>query len=134
MSCLTVADCVVANPTVHDCRATVGELRALFLDDHMHMALLLDGPRLVSAVERADLAAALADEAPASLVGTLLGRAVSPAEPAAAILASMKACGRRRLAVASDDGTLFGLLCLKASGTGFCSDDDVASRRFGRAA
>jgi len=134
MSGVTVADCVVTHPTVHDCRATVGELRTLFLDDHIHMALLLDGQRLVSAVERDDLEVAFDDEAPARVVGTLLGRAVSPGEPAAATLASMRESGRRRLAVASDDGTLVGLLCLKASGAGFCSDDDVESRRFGRAA
>jgi hypothetical protein len=134
MSGVTVADFVVTDPTVHDWRATVGELRALFLDDHIHMALLLDGQRLVSAVEREDLEVTFDDEAPASLVGTLLGRAVRPDEPAAATLASMKASGRRRLAVASDDGALVGLLCLKATGAGFCSDDDVASRRFGRAA
>jgi hypothetical protein len=134
MSDVTVADCVVTHPTVHDSRATVGELRTLFLDDHIHMALLLDGQRLVSAVERDDLEVAFDDEAPASLVGTLLGRAVSPAEPAAATLASMKATGRRRLAVTSSDGTLVGLLCLKAGGHGFCSDGDVASRRLGQAA
>jgi hypothetical protein len=95
----TVADFVVTRPVVHDCRVTVGELKALFLDDHIHMALLLDGQRLVSAVERDDLAAALADEAPASLVGTLNGRAVGPGEPASVTLAAMRASGRRRLAV-----------------------------------
>jgi hypothetical protein len=129
MSDVTVADHVVSHPEVHGCGTTVGELRALFLDDHVHMALLLDGRRLVSAVERQDLSPGLADEAPASLVGTLAGRAVRPGEPAEATLASMRASGRRRLAVISDDGTLLGLLCLKASGLGFCSDDDVASRR-----
>jgi hypothetical protein len=134
MSGVTVADCVVTHPTVHDYRTTVGELRALFLDDHIHMALLLDGRRLVTAVERADLAAGVSDEARASLVGTLIGRAVDPRAPAAATLASMRASGRRRLAVTLDDGTLVGLLCLKASGDGFCSDVDVANRRLGRAA
>ncbi len=54
MTAVTVADCVVTHPTVHDCRTTVGELRTLFLDDHIHMALLLDGLRLVSAVERGE--------------------------------------------------------------------------------
>jgi hypothetical protein len=34
---------------------------------------------------------------------------------------------RRRLAVTSDDSRLLGLLCLKANGSGFCSDADVAS-------
>jgi hypothetical protein len=133
MSGVTVADCVVRHPTVHDWRATVGELKALFLDDHIHMALLLEDGRLVSAVEPGDLEVALADELPAGLIGTLIGRAVPPCEPAAATLASMRASGRRRLAVTSDDGKLVGLLCLKANGGGFCSDDDVASRRVGRA-
>jgi hypothetical protein len=129
VSGVTVADHVVTHPAVHGCGTTVGELRALFLDDHVHMALLLDGRRLVTAVERQDLNAGLADEAPASLVGTLVGRVVCPGEPAEATLASMRANGRRRLAVICEDGALLGLLCLKASGLGFCSDDDVASRR-----
>jgi hypothetical protein len=134
MSGVTVADHVISRPEVHDCGTTVGELRALFLDDHIHMALLLDGQRLVSAVEREDLEVGLADEAPASVVGTLVERAVPPGEPASAALAWMVAHGRRRLAVVSEDGALVGLLCLKASGRGFCSDDDVASRRLARAA
>jgi hypothetical protein len=134
MSGVTVGDHVVTHPAVHDCGTTVGELRSLFLDDHIHMALLLDGRRLVTIVERADLDAGLVDEALASQVGTLAGRVVRPGEPAGAALASMRATGRRRLAVISDDGTLVGLLCLKASGRGFCSDDDVASRQLTRVA
>jgi hypothetical protein len=34
----------------------------------------------------------------------------------------------RRIAVVDEHGALLGLLCLKRSGTGFCSDDDVAAR------
>jgi hypothetical protein len=41
----------------------------------------------------------------------------------------MRQQGRRRLAVVDADGALLGLLCLKASGDGFCSDDGIASRR-----
>jgi hypothetical protein len=134
MSGVTVADHVVTHPAVHDCGTTVGELRALFLDDHIHMALLLDGQRLVSAVEREDLEAGLADGVPAGPLGTLIGRTVTPGKHAAATLAWMRANGRRRLAVVSEGGTLLGLLCLKANGRGFCSDRDVASRRLARAA
>lgn len=36
--------------------------------------------------------------------------------------------GLRRLAVVDHDGTLLGLMCLKRTRTGFCSDEDVASR------
>jgi hypothetical protein len=40
----------------------------------------------------------------------------------------MTATGRRRAAVTSADGRLLGLLCLKVSQTGFCSDQDVRAR------
>jgi FdhD protein len=40
----------------------------------------------------------------------------------------MTATGRRRAAVTSADGRLLGLLCLKASRRGFCSDQDVRAR------
>ena len=36
--------------------------------------------------------------------------------------------GRRRVAVINNDGRLLGLLCLKASQAGFCSDQDVRAR------
>jgi hypothetical protein len=41
---------------------------------------------------------------------------------------AMTATGRRRAAVTSADGRLLGLLCLKVSQTGFCSDQDVRAR------
>jgi hypothetical protein len=43
----------------------------------------------------------------------------------------MTATGRRRAAVTSADGRLLGLLCLKASQAGFCSDHDVRARALG---
>jgi hypothetical protein len=44
----------------------------------------------------------------------------------------MTATGRRRAAVTSAGGLLLGLLCLKASRAGFCSDQDVRARALGR--
>jgi hypothetical protein len=41
--------------------------------------------------------------------------------------------GRRRIAVVEPDGTLVGLLCLKQSGSGFCTDAGVAAMRRSRA-
>ncbi len=42
--------------------------------------------------------------------------------------------GRRRLAVVGSDGRFLGLLCLKRTHQGFCSDLDVRARtRAGRA-
>jgi hypothetical protein len=41
---------------------------------------------------------------------------------------AMLAARHRRLAVVGAEGELLGLLCLKRSGSGFCSDEDVAAR------
>ena len=46
---------------------------------------------------------------------------------------AMTETGRRRAAVTSADGRLLGLLCLKASRAGFCSDQDVRARALGEA-
>jgi CBS domain-containing protein len=43
----------------------------------------------------------------------------------------MLAWGRRRLAVVDRDGKLQGLLCLKRSWSGFCSNRDVRARSAG---
>jgi predicted transcriptional regulator len=129
-----IADLVVTSPTVHGPGATVGELRALFLDEHMHMALLVEQGRLIAAVERDDLRPELADDMAARCLGTIRGRTVHAEASIADALATMQESGRRRLAVTDSQGTLVGLLCLKESGRGFCSDEGVASRRLGSAA
>ena len=95
------------------------------------MALLVDGGRLVGTIERADLVTSI-DEAPAREVATLDGRTIGPAAALSDALAVMEGAGRRRLAVTTDDSALLGLLCLKASGHGFCSDEDVEDRRHDR--
>lgn len=41
---------------------------------------------------------------------------------------AMTTYGRRRRAVIDDRGLLLGLLCLKHTGLGFCSDADVRAR------
>jgi predicted transcriptional regulator len=124
-----VAELVVTCPTVHDADATVGELRAFFLDAHKHLALLVDGGRLVTTVTRSDLSPGLGNDVPARLVGTVRGRSVSSGASAQRTLAAMRETKRRRLVVTDDDGALLGLLCLKARAHGFCSDADVASRQ-----
>ena len=124
---------MVARPTLHGRSATVGELRAFFLDDHVHIALLVDDAKLVAAVERADLASELGDATPARRVGRLNGRVVPADALLADVLDAMRSSGRRRFAVTGADGELLGLLCLKATGLGFCSDGDVAGRKGGYA-
>jgi CBS domain-containing protein len=127
-------DVTVSTPTLHGRDATVGELRSFFGDDHVHLALLVDGRRLVTAVERRDLDASLPDDLPAHDVGRLAGRIVGAGAAVDATLRRMQQQGRRRLAVVDAEGDLVGLLCLKASGDGFCTDDGIALRRLASSA
>jgi CBS domain-containing protein len=124
-----VADAMVTQPAVLPASATVGAVRALFADEHVHMALLVDGSELVGALERADLDTEPGDRAPAAELAALAGRTIRPDVPLPEALETMARTGCRRLAVTTDDAKLLGLLCLKADGSGFCSDRDVDARR-----
>jgi predicted transcriptional regulator len=119
---------MVTSPTVHDPRTTVGELRAFFRDDHVHIALLVDENKLVGTIERSDLEPVLNSRLPAATIASLHRRTIRPDHTLSEAFTAMKRDDRRRLAVTSDDSTLLGLLCLKQSGLGFCSDADVRSR------
>jgi CBS domain-containing protein len=125
---MRVADAMVVRPVVHGSSTTIGQLRAFFADEHVHMALLVDDGKLLGTVERADLARASSDDAPAREVASVSGRTIGPDVPLQEALAAMRRTGRRRFAVTRDTA-LLGLLCLKASGNGFCADEDVDGRR-----
>ncbi len=101
-------------------------IRECFEDDHVHMALVVaaDG-RLVTTIERSDLAEATPVARCAAELGTLVGRTVAPSQAVAAARESLLHHGRRRLAVVDASGRLLGLLCLKRDGTGFCSDEGI---------
>jgi predicted transcriptional regulator len=120
---------MVTDPATHRTAVTVGELRAVFADDHVHVALLVDEGVLLGVVERSDLDGELSDHTSALRLARLEGRTVSPHATAEAVRMEMRRAGRRRLAVMSREGKLLGLLCLKKNGDGFCSDHDVAARR-----
>ncbi|WP_406631156.1 CBS domain-containing protein [Amycolatopsis sp. WGS_07] len=120
----TVGEAMLRAPKVLDATATVGEVRALFEDDHVHAALVVAERTLLGVVERADLAG-LPDALPAYRAGRLAGRVISPEADLSSTWLGMS---RRRLAVVDEDGELLGLLCLKRSGRGFCSDAEVAAR------
>lgn len=84
---------------------------------------------LIGVVERVDLRTDLSDPTPARTIAALHGRTIHPGAKADERLAAMRRNNQRRLAVMSDGGQLLGLLCLKASRLGFCSDPDVRSRK-----
>jgi hypothetical protein len=125
----TVADVMVHHPKLCPEDSTAGAIRQFFADDHVHAILIVSGTRLLTVIDRADLTSQTADSAPATRLGCLTGRTIAPEAPAEAGLRQMIAASRRRLAVIGPDGTLLGLLCLKRSGTGFCSDENVRQRQ-----
>jgi len=115
---------------MHSPGATVREIADFFSDDHVHAALIVSAAGYLAAVvERADIAAYPPPDAPAVQFGRLDGRTVRAAADLAEVHRAMIAAGRRRAAVVSAEGRLLGLLCLKASRAGFCSDQDVLARR-----
>jgi hypothetical protein len=128
----TVAEAMLTTPVRHPLSATVGEVREFFRDDHVH-AVLIVGPagHLEAVVERDDLAGGQAPDHAAAPLGRLAGRTVPAGASLAEIHRAMTAAGQRRTAVTSTDGQLLGLLCLKASRAGFCSDEDVQARARG---
>jgi CBS domain-containing protein len=130
----TVAEAMLTAPVRHPPAATVGEIREFFRDEHVHAALIV-GPsgRLQAVVERGDLAGGQPADTAAARLGRLAGRTLPPGASLAEAHRAMAATGQRRAAVTSAEGQLLGLLCLKASQAGFCSDQDVCARAQDRA-
>ena len=130
--CTPVSDVMLRHPKVLDAQTTVDEARAALTNDHVHMVLLTEGSTLVGTLVRTDLPHPIqrSDQGsgPALPWSTLRDRTVPSATSADTVNKLLIERGLRRLAVIDHDGTLLGLMCLKRSRTGFCSDEDVASR------
>ena len=130
----TAAEAMLTTPVRHPLSVTVREIRDFFRDDHVHAALIVSpAGYLVAVVERDDIADGQALDAAAAPLGRLAGRTVPAGASLAEVHRAMSAAGWRRAAVTSADGRLLGLLCLKASRAGFCSDQDVRARALGKA-
>ena len=128
----TAAEVMLTTPVRHPLSATVGEIRDFFRDDHVHAALIVSpAGHLEAVVERDDIAGCRALDVAAAPLGRLPGRTVSAGAGLAEVRRAMTGTGRRRVAVTSADGRLLGLVCLKASRAGFCSDQDVRARARG---
>lgn len=123
----TVAEAMLRFPKLCDAGTTASELRELFADDHVHAALIVDDSRLLAAVIRADLLDAPYVQTAREL-GLLEGRTVTPDAELEPIRQAMVSANIRRLAVIDKDAKLLGMLCLKRTGDGFCSDAGVAAR------
>ena len=120
---------MLTEPILHNASVSVAALLQFFSNDHVHIALLVDADRLITTVERNDLADSISDTLPAHTFGRLRGRTVGPNARVSDAMSTMQRARRRRLAVVNAEGAFLGLLCLKASGDGFCSERDVRKRR-----
>jgi CBS domain-containing protein len=123
----TVSDAMIRAPKVCGAATTVAQARAVLRNDHVHAVLVVDGGRLVAVVERPDLDAQPPDR-PARLAGRLRDRVTAPGADLETVWRAMTDARRRRLAVVDERGGRLGLLCLKRTGRGFCSDTDVQAR------
>ncbi len=123
----TVRDAMVTIPTVLPASASVGDVRRFFADDHVHLAVLVEGGRVVTTLDRGDLAG-VPDRDAAAEHGRWRGRSVRPGALLQPVKDRMIDAGTRRLVVVDEQRRLLGLLCLKRSLGGFCSDADVLAR------
>ncbi|MFD9827605.1 CBS domain-containing protein [Tsukamurella tyrosinosolvens] len=127
----TVDDVMLRRPTVHPADITVRAARAAFAaSPKLRLLLLVRDGRLIGTLDRDDVSAPDAEDHGSALaLASLDGRTVAPDVPAGKVRTDMVASGIRRLAVVDDHRRLLGLLCLKASTSGFCTDDGVDTMR-----
>lgn len=125
---VTAIDVMIVGPKVLSADAKVRDVRRLFEDDHVVMVLLAERGFLLGALLREDLPDTVAASAPALPLSATSGRTVLPTEPIAVVLRRLQEADARRLAVVDGAGHLLGLICLKRSRSGFCSDAGVAAR------
>jgi CBS domain-containing protein len=140
----TVREVAVTAPKTLPADTTVEEVRAAFTDAHVHVVLLVDTTRrtpgrrprtlLLGTLVRGDLPDGAAGSSAALGLATLAGRTVDPATSALDAHRRLVSTGQRRLAVVGPRLELVGLLCLRADGSGFCTDAGVAARECERAA
>lgn len=124
----SVSDAMIRSPKLLGPATTIAQIHAFFDDDHVHAALLVDRGRLLAVVEPVDLVGSPPATSPAITIGSLRGRVIRPDADLATTWETMTALARRRLAVVDSRGNVIGLLCMKRSGLGFCSDADVQAR------
>lgn len=127
-----VIDAVVRRPKLLGADATVADARHCLAGGKVHAALVVDGDRLLTVIVPEDVLDAHGDDL-ARDHGRIEGRTVSPAADLEAVRNHMVDLGIRRLAVVDDELRLIGLLALKRSSLGFCSDEGIAARAAERA-
>lgn len=131
---ITVRDAMLSTPAIHPAGLTVAQAEDAFRASAKRRLLLLvdDDGVLLGTVTRDDLADGPDPGLPALRASALGGRTVSPGMMLEQVHQEMCERGVRRLAVVDESGRLVGLLCLKRSLNGFCTDEGVAAMRRAR--
>ena len=121
---LTVERVMLRRPKTLPTTATLGEVRRLFTNQSIRAALLVDGPRYVSMVVRADIPAAAGDAEPALGHGNPDAPKVPPDTVVRDAVALLDDATENRIVVLDEDGeTLRGLVCLRESVDAFLVED-----------
>ena len=123
-----VADAMITTPKMLGLETSVADARRAFADTHVHMLLLTRDGVLHGTLLREDLRHDLDPRRPVLALATLAGRTISPNRSLDEARHHMDQSMTRRLAVIDDDGKLLGLLCLKQTRRGFCTETDVVAR------
>jgi CBS domain-containing protein len=118
---VTAADLMLRHPKTLTSAASVAEVRELLANPKVQMVLLAEGEAFKGAVTHVPDDASPRDRALA-YVDTDAGT-ISPDASADEAFERASASPTRRVIVLDEDDNLLGLLCLKASGTGFCQND-----------
>jgi len=127
-----VRDVMLTVPKTHGLDLTLHQAHQAFANPHVHM-LLLTSPNgvLQGTLVRSDLGSfdgQTAPEAPAVGSAWLGGRTIDPTVHVVTAASRMREQQTRRLAVIDCHRRVVGLLCLKRTHDGFCSDANIQAR------
>ena len=115
---LFASDLMLGNPKTLTAAASVAEVRELLDNPKVQMVLLVEGGVFKGAVTDVPADASPRDRALAYLDMNVT--TISPRASADQAFERATASPTRRVIVLDGDDNLLGLLCLNASGTGFC--------------
>src|SRR6478752_8519046 len=118
----TVADAMITIPKTHDVEISLADAEHAFADVHVHMLLLTRVGILHGTLVRDDLRSDLDRRRPALAIATLDDRTIRAERSLDEARRSMERLTMRRLAVTDDHDKLLGLLCLKQTRQGFCTE------------
>jgi CBS domain-containing protein len=127
----SIAEAMISDPKTHSVEISLADAIDAFTDTHIHMLLLTRDGILHGTLVRDDLPPGLDPRRPAVSLATIVERTICPTRSLDEATQRLNRSMARRLAVTNADRSLVGLLCLKRTRLGFCTEADVLARRDG---